>query len=269
MSERIARPARGSMRSPLVSAPIRSGILLLALLGGETIPMAAQSPDRAAIERAREAMVTVLARRGVRDSATLRALRTVPRHEFVELADPLQAYADRPHAIGHGATISQPFVVGRMTELLHPRPGLRVLEVGTGSGYQAAVLAEIGCEVFTIELVEPLATLARSRLDRLGYAAVRSRQGDGYLGWPEAAPFDAIVVTAAAPEVPPALVAQLRPGGRMVIPTGPTDGVQHLLAITKDARGRVRTRRLEPVRFVPLIPADTGATGRQSMPNRR
>ncbi|MEZ4588020.1 MAG: protein-L-isoaspartate(D-aspartate) O-methyltransferase [Gemmatimonadales bacterium] len=229
----------------------------------------AQAPDRAAIEHAREAMVAVAARRGVRDSATLRALRAVPRHEFVELADPLEAYADRPHAIGYGATISQPYVVGRMTELLGPKPGLRVLEVGTGSGYQAAVLAEIGCEVFTIELVAPLATLARSRLDRLGYGAVRSRQGDGYLGWPEAAPFDAIVVTAAAPQVPPALVAQLRPGGTMVIPTGPSDGVQHLVAVTKDVRGRVRTRRLEPVRFVPLVPADTGTTGPQRIPNRR
>jgi protein-L-isoaspartate(D-aspartate) O-methyltransferase len=162
------------------------------------------------------------------------------------------AYDDRPLPIDHGQTISQPFIVALMTELLEPEPGDRVLEVGTGSGYQAAILARLVARVYTIEIIEPLAERAAERLARLGYHNVETRLGDGYHGWPEAAPFDAIVVTAAADHVPPPLVEQLRAGGRMVIPVGDRFSVQQLLLIEKTADDEVRTRQLLPVRFVPL-----------------
>jgi protein-L-isoaspartate(D-aspartate) O-methyltransferase len=164
-----------------------------------------------------------------------------------------QAYGDFPLPIGYGQTISQPYIVGYMTELLRPKPGMKVLEVGTGSGYQAAVLAEIGCDVYTIEIFAELASSAGRRLRALGYGRVHSRQGDGHDGWPDSAPFDAIIVTAAAGYVPPPLLEQLRPGGRMVIPVGSVYGVQDLILVEKDARGRMRTTRLLPVRFVPLL----------------
>jgi protein-L-isoaspartate(D-aspartate) O-methyltransferase len=194
-----------------------------------------------------------IAGQGVSDVATLAAMRTVPRHEFVPLRDRHRAYGDHPLPIGYGQTISQPYVVGYMTELLRPRRGMKVLEVGTGSGYQAAVLAEIGCDVYTIEIVGALADSARARLERLGYGGVRVRHGDGHFGWPDAAPFDAIIVTAAAGYVPPALIEQLKPGGRLIIPVGSVYGVQHLILVEKRARGDVRTRQLLPVRFVPLL----------------
>lgn len=203
--------------------------------------------------REREAMVaTQVAARGVRDLKTLAALRKVPRHLFVPPALAAQAYADHPLPIGHEQTISQPYVVAFMTEALVLRGGEKVLEVGTGCGYQAAVLAEIASAVFTIEIVAPLAGEAAERLQRLGHANVRVRAGDGYLGWPEEAPFDAIVVTAAPDHVPQPLVDQLKPGGRMVIPVGREGGIQQLLVIAKDRDGRATTRRTIPVRFVPL-----------------
>jgi protein-L-isoaspartate(D-aspartate) O-methyltransferase len=152
--------------------------------------------------------------------------------------------------IGHGQTISQPYIVALMTQLAAPGRDDRVLEVGTGSGYQAAVLAMLAGEVYSIEIIEPLAATARQRLR--AYPNVRTRVGDGYYGWKEAAPFDAIVVTAAAGNVPPPLVAQLKPGGRMVVPVGSSFFTQRLLLVTKDAKGRVRTRSVLPVRFVPL-----------------
>ena len=190
---------------------------------------------------------------GVSDSSTLAALRTVPRHEFVLPPDRGRAYGDHPLPIGHGQTISQPYIVGYMTEMLRPRRGMKVLEVGTGSGYQAAVLAAAGCRVFTVEIFEALATSARERLERLGYRNVTVRHGDGHLGWSEEAPFDAIIVTAAAGHVPPALIRQLKPGARMVIPVGSVYGVQNLILVEKEPGGVVRSRHLLPVRFVPML----------------
>ena len=182
----------------------------------------------------------------------LRAMGRVPRHQFVPSGVEDMAYADRPLPIGHGQTISQPYIVALMTELLGVGRGAVVLEIGTGSGYQAAVLAELGAKVYTIEIVPPLAEAAAARLARLGYGAAEARLGDGYYGWPAHAPFDGIVVTAAASHVPPPLVEQLRPGGRMVIPVGGPFSVQQLVLITKNADGTVRTELLLPVRFVPL-----------------
>jgi protein-L-isoaspartate(D-aspartate) O-methyltransferase len=202
---------------------------------------------------ARHAMVeTQIAARGVRDARVLAAMRAVPRHEFVPEPERRYAYEDYPLPIGHDQTISQPYIVALMTELARPSPTDVVLEVGTGSGYQAAVLAKLLARVRTIELEPELAASAAARLVRLGYANVVVRQGDGYHGWPDEAPFDVIVVTAAPEEVPPALVAQLKPGGRLVIPVGPVHDVQELRVIEKDTAGKTRTRTVIPVRFVPL-----------------
>ena len=197
-------------------------------------------------------MVDVIVQAGVRDSATLAAMRVVPRHRFVPADVRADAYGDFPLPIGHGQTISQPYIVAFMTEQLRPRPGMRVLEIGTGSGYQAAVLAQIGCEVYSIEIVEPLARRASALLDSLGYA-VQVRAGDGYGGWPDKAPFDAVIVTAAADEIPAALLDQLAPGGRLIMPVGPHGGLQYLVLVEKDAAGTLGERVLLPVRFVPLI----------------
>ncbi len=197
--------------------------------------------------------------RGVADPDVLRALRAVPRHAFVPAESRARAYADHPLPIGEGQTISQPYIVALMTELAQVRPGHRVLEVGTGSGYQAAVLAEMGAEVWTIEIVEPLGRRAAADLARAGYGRVRTKVGDGYAGWPEAAPFDAIVVTAAPPRVPAPLLEQLKPGGRLVVPEGRTE--QELVVYTKDDAGRVRRAVVVSVRFVPM-------TGRAQDPAR-
>jgi len=176
----------------------------------------------------------------------------VPRHEFVPEAQRRHAYENRPLAIGHGQTISQPYIVALMTSLARPAPGQKILEVGTGSGYQAAVLAEAGASVYSVEIIEPLARQAAQRLRVLGYRNVQTRIGDGYYGWKEHAPYDAIVVTAAASSIPPPLIAQLKPGGRMVIPVGSSFFTQTLMLVEKRADGRVRTRQLLPVQFVPL-----------------
>jgi protein-L-isoaspartate(D-aspartate) O-methyltransferase len=209
--------------------------------------------DSARLRSQRLRMADQIASRGVADSATLRALRSVPRHEFVLPSDLDRAYGDHPLPIGHGQTISQPYIVAYMTETLRPRPGMKILEVGTGSGYQAAVLAAIGCRVYTIEIFEALAASAAPRLERLGYRGVTVRRGDGHEGWAGEAPFDAIIVTAAAGYIPPPLIEQLRPSGRMVIPVGSVYGVQSLILLEKDAKGRVRTTNLLPVRFVPML----------------
>jgi protein-L-isoaspartate(D-aspartate) O-methyltransferase len=202
---------------------------------------------------AREAMVArQVAARGIDDARVLAALRAVPRHRFVpsDLAE--DAYDDGPLPIGHGQTISQPYVVAYMTQIADLRPGERVLEVGTGSGYQAAVLAELGCEVWSIEIVEALAERAARDLREAGYARVQVRAGDGYRGWPEAAPFDAILVTAAPDHVPEPLLEQLAVGGRLVIPVGPQGlAGQEIVRVTRTAAGLEREVLL-PVRFVPM-----------------
>ena len=198
----------------------------------------------------RESMVAEqIEARGVRGTRLLAALRKVPRHEFVPKAVAAEAYGDHPLSIGHAQTISQPYIVAFMTEQLGLHGGERVLEVGTGSGYQAAVLAEIAAEVYTIEIVTALADEARQRLVRLGHGNVTVRAGDGYAGWPEAAPFDAIMVTAAAPRVPEPLKQQLRDGGRLILPIG--DEFQELLLIVRHGE-RYEERRVLPVRFVPM-----------------
>ncbi len=184
------------------------------------------------------------------------ALAKVERHRFVPAGQSSLAYRNHPLPIGSGQTISQPYIVALSTDLLEPQPGQRVLEIGTGSGYQAAILAEIVLKVYSIELIPSLGKEAAERLRTLGYANVEVRIGDGYAGWPERAPFDAIVVTAAAPRVPEALVAQLKPGGRMVIPVGASYEAQQLLLIVKRADGTVERRSVLPVRFVPLVPGN-------------
>ena len=199
---------------------------------------------------AREAMVQEqIASRGVKNAAVLAAMRKVPRHEFMPEKVRLLAYDDRPVPIGLGQTISQPYIVALMTELAAVRRGSRVLEIGTGSGYQAAVLAELGADVYSIEILAPLRDRAGEILARLGYAQVKTRVGDGYLGWPEAAPFDAIIVTAAPARVPEPLKQQLKVGGRLVLPVGRFD--QELEVITRTAVG-FSERNVIPVRFVPM-----------------
>jgi protein-L-isoaspartate(D-aspartate) O-methyltransferase len=189
---------------------------------------------------------------GITDPAVIRAMRSVPRHEFVPPESREFAYADTPLPIPAGQTISQPYVVAFMTEALELTAESRVLEVGTGSGYQAAVLAEIAAEVHTVEIIDSLAMSAEERLSRLGYDNVTVVSGDGYFGLPDAAPFDAVIVTAAAGHVPPPLVEQLRPGGRMIIPVGPAYSVQVLVLVRKAEDGSVSTEQLLPVRFVPM-----------------
>ena len=211
-------------------------------------------PSQGAFGRARLAMVSdQIAARGVKDPRVLDAMRAVPRHEFVPASAREDAYVDSPLPIGHGQTISQPYIVALMTELARPSPSDRALEIGTGSGYQAAVLSLLVKQVFSMELVDPLAQSAAATLRRLGYGNVTVRSGDGYLGWPEEAPFDIILVTAAPEQVPAALVAQLKPGGRLVVPVGQVYDVQDLQLIEKNAAGRVTTRSIIPVRFVPLV----------------
>jgi protein-L-isoaspartate(D-aspartate) O-methyltransferase len=188
--------------------------------------------------------------RGVRDERVLAALARVPRHEFVRASDLPQAYSDHPLPIAGGQTISQPYIVGYMTELLELEPHHRVLEIGTGSAYQTAVLAEMADEVWTIEVVPELAASAADLLGRLGYTNVHTRQGSGWDGWPEAAPFDRIIVTAAPPEVPDALEAQLAPGGLLIVPVGSSD--QRIVRIRRTGDGR-DADTLIPVRFVPMV----------------
>lgn len=213
-------------------------------------------PDEAANDAwasRRHAMVAhQIAARGVRDGAVLDAMRAVPRHRLVPEDVRSYAYEDTPLPIGWGQTISQPYIVALMTELAAVRPGHRVLEVGTGSGYQAAVLAQMGAEVYTIEIVEPLAERAARDLLDLGYTNVHVRAGDGYVGWPEVAPFDSVIVTAGATHVPQPLIDQLKPGGRMVIPVGETLHTQSLRLLIKQNDGSVQERDMLPVRFVPL-----------------
>jgi len=193
-----------------------------------------------------------IAWRNVRDPNVLYAMRTVPRHAFVRPDDIHQAYDDCPLPIGLGQTISQPYIVAFMTEALALKPDSKVLEIGTGSGYQAAVCAEIAAEVYTIEIIKELAESAEKRLKELGYRNVSVKAGDGYFGWKEKAPFDAIIGTAAAGQIPPPLLEQLKPGGRMILPVEDRLGFQYLVLIIKDQKGNLHQENVMPVRFVPM-----------------
>ncbi|MGH9861855.1 MAG: protein-L-isoaspartate(D-aspartate) O-methyltransferase [Candidatus Acidiferrales bacterium] len=247
-----------------IQRPAALGAALLALLLAP--PGAGLTGDHAAVAQGegrwrqlREALVRFTIeqptdmRDPVSDARVLAAMRQIPRHEFVpaDLRD--QAYDDHPLPIGYGQTISQPYIVAKMTELLAPQPGDRVLELGAGSGYQAAVLSPLVKEVYTMEIIEPLGQAARQRLQRLGYRNVEVKVGDGYFGWPEKAPFDAIVVTAWATHVPPPLLEQLKPGGRMVIPVGSVFFQQNLVVVHKGKTATdLRMESVMPVAFVPL-----------------
>lgn len=229
---------------------------VLGLLISSPIACTAQDRDAKAEEMTEKRLrmvETQIRNRGVSDSRVLRAMETVPRHEFVPKNSVNQAYDDHPLFIGHGQTISQPYIVALMTEVLHLQPGDRVLEIGTGSGYQAAVLAELVDSVYSIEIVEELGVEAAQRLEALGYDNVNVRIGDGYQGWPEEAPFDAVIVTAAPETVPRELVNQLAEGGRMVLPVG--IGIQELLLIERKD-GKVTQRHITSVRFVPMVHGD-------------
>jgi protein-L-isoaspartate(D-aspartate) O-methyltransferase len=193
------------------------------------------------------------------DKAVLEAVTVVPRHEFVPEKLSSRAYDDSPLPIGYGQTISQPYIVAEMTRQLRLKPESRVLEIGTGSGYQAAVLTEFTPRVYTIEIVGALAKDAAERLERLGYTTVAVKHADGYDGWPEEGPFDAIIVTCAAGQIPPPLLKQLTPGGRMVIPVGAAFATQSLMLVEKDKDGTIRSRSLLPVAFVPLLRTDPSA----------
>lgn len=186
------------------------------------------------------------------DKRVLSAMEEIPRHLFVPREQLANAYENRPLPIGFGQTISQPYIVAIMTDLLKPKANQRILEIGTGSGYQAAVLAELADEVYTMEIIDGLGKIAAIRFKKLGYKNIHARMGDGYFGWPEQAPFDAIIVTAAASHIPPPLINQLKPGGKMMIPVGGKFMVQQLVLIEKDQRGDITTRQILPVRFVPL-----------------
>jgi len=226
---------------------MKSLIILLMLLSWTLV---CQNKDQ--YESAREQMVrSQIVARGINDQATLRAMRKVPRHLFVPPSYVKEAYSDRPLPIGYSQTISQPLIVAYMTELVKPSKGKKALEIGTGSGYQAAVLAEIVDTVYTMEIVKELATEAAARLKILGYKNIVVKYGDGYKGWPEHGPFDIIIVTAAADHIPQPLKDQLAEGGRLVMPVGNPAAVQELVLLTK-RNGKITEQRLEPVWFVPL-----------------
>jgi len=230
----------------LFSSASKKYILFLFLLIG-TQPALSQNYERLRNKMVRDQIVA----RGITHRSTLQAMRTVERHLFVDSQLANKAYEDNPLPIGHGQTISQPFIVAYMTSLIEPRPHFRVLEIGTGSGYQAAVLAEIADSVFTMEIIPELGEMAEKRLEALGYENVRVTVGDGYRGLPEKAPFHAIVVTAGAEHIPPPLLEQLAEGGKMIIPVGSQFAVQYLILIEKK-KGRITTKNMMPVRFVPF-----------------
>jgi protein-L-isoaspartate(D-aspartate) O-methyltransferase len=204
----------------------------------------------------RERLVrTGIVNEGIRDEAVIEAMLQVPRHKFVAQGQQRQAYLNNPLPIGHGQTISQPYIVAYMAEMLEIEPGDKVLEIGTGSGYHAAVLSELTPYVFSIEIIEPLGRQAKEVYEELGYNTIQTKIADGYYGWEEHAPFDKIIVTAASGHIPPPLIEQLKPGGIMAIPVGGPYQTQTLMKVTKREDGNVRTERLLPVRFVPMTGA--------------
>ncbi len=228
---------------------MKTGIFMLGFILLFLFPPAEQDKFR----QKRQQMVSEqIAPRGITDRHTLESLRKVERHKMVPASMEKHAYENRPLPIGKGQTISQPFMVAFMTQAIRPRPGMKVLEIGTGSGYQAAVLAEIVDEVYTIETVDELADKAQKTLTDMGYTNIHFKVGDGFFGWEEHAPFDAIVVTAAPESIPPHLVEQLKAGGKMVIPVGATSSSQVLRLVEKQKDGQVKIENLIPVRFVPF-----------------
>jgi protein-L-isoaspartate(D-aspartate) O-methyltransferase len=248
------------MKAGIVAS--RSLRFVVAALLGLIVPGGCMAGGNETAEVARRRMVDQQLRaRDIVDPRVLAVMGRVPRHLFVEPALEPFAYEDRPLSIGAGQTISQPYIVALMTQLLQVQPSYRVLEVGTGSGYQAAVLAELAADVYTIEIIPSLAEGAHIRLEALGYRNVHVRQGDGYEGWREFAPYDAIVVTAGAPQIPPPLIEQLREGGRMAIPVGGAMATQELVLGEKQG-GRLQTRSVAPVLFVPLTGKGGGQTGK-------
>ena len=227
-----------------------AGLLLLALAAGLCMGMAGTQAEDFAAQR-QQMVASQIRGRGISDAAVLKAMETVPRHRFVPPEVRALAYGDTPLPIGHGQTISQPYIVALMSQLLAVEPGRRVLEIGTGSGYQAAVLADMGVHVFTIEIVPELGRQAINVLDALGFKNIQVKIGDGYKGWPEHAPFDAIIVTCAPTNVPEPLKAQLAEGGRMVIPSGEKYN-QQLFLLTKH-KGKIKQEKIVDVRFVPMV----------------
>ncbi len=231
------------MKTTIINMMLSAGLIL-------ALPCHTLSQD--AYQKKRESMVKYqIEQRGVRGEAALKAMRKVPRHLFVPENYQSRAYDDNPLPIGYGQTISQPYIVAYMTEAIDLQPHFKVLEIGTGSGYQAAVLAEIVDKTYTIEIVEELGKQAKARLQKLGYDNIEVRIGDGYYGWKEHAPYDAIIVTAAAEFIPPPLIEQLKPGGKMIIPVGSPFMVQTLMLLEK-VGGKTRTKSLFPVQFVPF-----------------
>ncbi|MDR8394476.1 protein-L-isoaspartate(D-aspartate) O-methyltransferase [Aliifodinibius sp. S!AR15-10] len=203
-------------------------------------------------QKERNALVTLLKQQGIESEQVLEAMRHVPRHLFVPKTQQPNAYRNTPLPIGHQQTISQPYVVAFMTELLDIQPGEKVLEIGTGSGYQAAVLSELTPKVYTIEIIPELGQRARRTFSKLGYSTIQTKIGDGYKGWPGHAPFDAVIITAAAPKIPQPLIDQLRPGGALVMPHGEPNGSQILIRVTKTQDGDIKREKILPVRFVPM-----------------
>jgi len=226
-------------------------VISILLLLHLPIPLALSSEDPSLVEARKKMVERDLKGRDIKDPKVLEIMGKVPRHLFVEPSLKSKAYADHPLPIGEGQTISQPYIVALMTQILKVQPGERVLEIGAGSGYQAAVLSELTDQVYTIEIIEPLTQQAAQRLKQLGYDKVRVKYGDGYFGWEEAAPFDAIIVTCAANHIPPPLIKQMKEGGRLIIPLGSTTYFQNLTLLTKKM-GKTDVQHLLGVAFVPM-----------------
>jgi protein-L-isoaspartate(D-aspartate) O-methyltransferase len=227
-----------------------SGLLVLVFIFS-VVPFLDASEDQTFAAARRRMVEKDLKGRDIADSKVLEIMGRVPRHLFVEKSQQHRAYADRPLPIGEGQTISQPYIVALMTQILQIKPGEKVLEIGTGSGYQAAILAELTDQVFSIEIKEKLAQIASQRLKELGYDRVRVKHGDGYLGWPEFSPFDAIIITCAVSPIPPPLISQLKEGGRLVVPMGRPNQFQTLSLVTKKG-GQIHAQELIGVAFVPM-----------------